>query len=76
MNQGWCETVNEVTHFYPCRLNIPRIVNQLSNCADALEGTAKKQGLNPLAAPCLHGVCKEEHVSEAGRKGVDVNGKE
>ena len=51
MNKGWCKCDQNIMHFYPCGYNIPRIVNNLSNYIDLIEGDGKTGKSNTLVEP-------------------------
>ena len=51
IKQGWCESNNNEMCFYLFRFNIPRIVQQLSDCTDIIIKKSNGNRLNPMAEP-------------------------
>ena len=53
MSQGWCESRNNVMNFHQCPVNVPNMLNQLSDYTHLI-AKEKTTPLNPMAMPCVH----------------------
>ena len=51
-SQGWCESDGNITCFYPCGFNLPRVAHHLMNHAGLLNGRKINSTLNANATSC------------------------
>ena len=73
MSQGQCESRNNVTCFYPHHVNIPSMLNQLSDYIDFI-AKEKTTMLNPMVTLYVHEGDYREFNNESEEKNdVEVN---
>lgn len=83
--QGWYESDGNITCFYQCGFNLPRVVHRLMNCTDLLNGKRTTSTLNANATPYeskwmnaveieekVHASSDDEKIAENNKKSTQA----